>query len=185
MYLGNKDEPILEPIFRKLRFAVAYKDLKKILKETSVILDYGCGSEAKFHSYLESETIDFKLYCGFDPLWPFSDWSNIKKHKFDLVTMFAVIEHLPYPDFDFGPIIEQMKAGGYLMLTTPTKIVKPLLEFLSYNLGVVSRREIEEHQHYFNLKEIETLFGKYGLRVVNQKIFELGMNNYVLLRRSK
>ena len=184
---------MLEPVFRELRFGVALKDLKKLLDESSVIFNYGCGPEAKFYSYLLDKNIRFKKYYGFDPLLKkdildkklliTSDWNRIKTRKFDLITMFAVIEHLLYPDFDFGPILRQLKGNGYLILTTPSKLAKPVLEFLSYKLGLVSRREIEEHQHYFNLLEIEYLFRKYGLIIMKNRLFELRMNNYVLLKK--
>jgi len=189
----NKNEPILEPLFRELRFGVALSDLKKILIGKSMVLDYGCGPEAKFNSYLKLKKINFDNYCGYDPLLKkdivknkliiTSDWNQISINQFDLVTMFAVLEHLPYPNFDYLSIIERLKVGGYLLLTTPTKLSKPVLEFLSYKLGIVSCREIEEHQHYFDLNEIEKLFLKYGLKVETKKVFEFGMNNYVLFKK--
>ena len=100
----NCNEPILEPIFRQLRFGIALKDLKILLNDNSVIFDYGCGPEAKFYSYLLDKNIRFKKYYGFDPLLRkdivgerlliTSDWKEIEKQNFDLITMFAVLEHL-------------------------------------------------------------------------------------------
>ena len=90
---------------------------------------------------------------------------------------------MSYPNFDFSLILKQLKSKGCLILTTPTKSAKPVLEFLSYRLGIVSKREIKEHQHYFDLQEIKTLFGNYGLIVERKSVFELGMNNYVLLKK--
>lgn len=191
--LQNKNEPILEPIFRELRFGVALSDIKRILTKDSKILDYGCGPEAKFSSYLKLKNIKFDEYCGFDPLLAkdiiksklliTSRWKQISKKRFDLITMFAVLEHVPYPDFDFLPIVDSLKVGGHLLLTTPTKLSKPVLEFLSYKLGIVSRREIEEHQHYFNLEEIDELFSKHNLKIITKHTFEFGMNNYVLFQK--
>ena len=185
----NCNEPILEPIFRQLRFGIALKDLKILLNDNSVIFDYGCGPEAKFYSYLLDKNIRFKKYYGFDPLLRkdivgerlliTSDWKKIEKQNFDLITMFAVLEHLSYPDFDFGPILRQLKDNGHLILTTPTKLAKPVLEFLSYKLGIVSSREIKEHKHYYDFREIDLVFNKHSLRLAKKKIFELGMNNYV------
>lgn len=192
--LKNKNEPILEPIFRELRFGVALNDINKILNKDSKILDYGCGPEAKFSSYLNLKNIKFEKYYGYDPLLIKSKvkndviitpkWKEIIKLRFDLVTMFAVLEHVPYPNFDFKPIVDQIKVDGYLLLTTPTKLSKPVLEFLSDKLGIVSKREIEEHKHYYDLNEIEILFLKYGLKVVTKIVFEFGMNNYVLLKKT-
>jgi len=189
----NYNEPILEPVFRELRFGVALKDLRKLLNGDSIIFDYGCGPEAKFYSYLLDKNIKFKKYCGFDPLLKkdivgerlliTSDWNRIKTRKFDLITMFAVIEHLLYPDFNFGPILRQLKDNGHLILTTPTKLAKPVLEFLSYKLGIVSSREIKEHKHYYDFREIDLVFNKHSLKLAKKKIFELGMNSYIILNK--
>lgn len=191
--LKNNNEPFLEPIFRELRFGIARRELNRISNSNLTIFDYGCGPEVKFYTYILDNNIKFKKYYGFDPLLKkdildkklliTSDWKKIEKQKFDLVTMFAVLEHLPFPYFDYEQITNKLKKNGCLLLTTPTKLAKPVLEFLSYKIGIVSRREIKEHQHYFDLEEIEKLFISYGLYVEVKKTFEIGMNNYVMLKK--
>lgn len=192
----NKHEPILEPILRELRFGVAKRQLRQILNNQKDILDYGSGPEAKFYFYLKNNRIPFKNYFCFDPLVKnakkysknikfIKNIKSIKKRKYDLVSMFAVLEHLDYPDFDYKFIIDNIKPGGYLLITTPTKLAKNVLEFLSYKIGIVSKREIKEHKHYFNINEIKILFKKYGLKSVKSRLFELGMNNFILLRKSE
>jgi SAM-dependent methyltransferase len=191
MWLKNKKEPILEPIFRQLRFDVAEKDLKKKLNNSLTILDYGCGPEAKFYNYLKVKKIRFKKYFGIDPLiakkkFPdFECYRSISEldEKVDLITMFAVLEHLPYPNFDFNPIITRLKVGGCLMLTTPTKLARPILEFLSYRLRIVSRREIEEHQHYYDIGEINQQFCAYKLMLVSNVFFEFGLNIFAIFKK--
>lgn len=192
MLLKNKKEPFLEPIFRQLRFGIALKDIKRTIDKNSIILDYGCGPEALFYKYLKEKKIEFKKYIGLDPLvnvasrkdcFFIDNITEVGKEKINVITMFAVLEHLPYGKFDFVPIINCLKKDGYLLLTTPTKMAKPILEFLSYRLGIVSRREIEEHKHYFNMSEISKLFKKNNLKVDVQKVFEMGMNNYVLFKK--
>jgi hypothetical protein len=190
----NKNEPFLEPILRKVRFGVALGDLEKITNVTTVILDYGCGPEAKFYSFLQDNKIPFKKYLGYDPLLKndivksnlliSSDFSKFSKNCADVITMFAVLEHDPYPVFDYGPIFSLLKKNGYLLLTTPTKLSKIVLEILAYKFGVVSTREIEEHQHYYDINEIEVLFKKMNFQIVRKRIFEMGMNNYVLLKKN-
>lgn len=191
MLLKNKREPFLEPILRQLRFGIALKDIKRIIDKNSIILDYGCGPEALFYKYLKEKKIEFKRYIGLDPLVnvePRKDCYFIKsinevgEGKINVITMFAVLEHLPYGKFDFVPLINCLKSDGYLLLTTPTKLAKPILEFLSYKLGIVSKREIEEHKHYYSVDEINRLFTKY-LILKNKQTFEIGMNNYVLFKK--
>jgi len=192
----NKQEPILEPILRELRFGVAKNQLKKILNNNKDVLDFGCGPETQFYFYLCNKQINFRKYFAFDLLAKYrnkypkniefiQNKKALSKRKYDLLAMFAVLEHLDYPGFDYKFLVDAIKPGGYLLITTPTKSAKNVLEFLSYKLGIVSKREIEEHQHYFNLDEIKLLFKQYDLKPVETKVFELGMNNFVLFKKNE
>jgi SAM-dependent methyltransferase len=188
----NSKEAVLEPIFRELRYNVAHHDLKKILNNKSLILDYGCGPEAKFYNYLKDKNFSFKEYFGFDPLLSkevsyidksiTNNINFILENKYDLISLFAVIEHFPKDGFDYSIFKKLLTSGGYILITTPTKLAKPILEFLSYRLGIVSKREIEEHQHYFDIKELESIFFKLGMKKVKGKVFEFSLNNYVLFK---
>ena len=42
-------------------------------------------------------------------------------------------------------------------MTTPTRIAKPVLEFLSYRLHLINEDEIREHKHYFNKADIQEI----------------------------
>lgn len=191
--LKNKNEPFLEPIFRKLRYSVARKDLVKYFDKNTIVLDYGCGPEAKFYLYLKSEKIPFKKYVGFDPLLKkditkkdFLITNNLKKirsKKYDAVSMFAVMEHLPYPNFNYKKITNLLKKNGLLFITTPTILAKTILEFLAYRLKIVSSREIQEHTHYFNLKEIKNIFINNKLTFLKGHTFEAFMNTYAVFKK--
>lgn len=191
----NKREIYFESLFRKLRYDIAVSNIKDILNKNSIILDYGCGLDATFYRYLLKKNIKFKKYFGFDPLIRkdisnnnfllTSDWKKIKSNSFNLITMFAVLEHLPYPKYNFNNFLKLLNKKGHLILTTPTKLSKYILESLFTLMGIVSRREIKEHKHYYSLKEIEKLFNKYSLKVEREKTFELGMNNFVLFKNQK
>ncbi|MBU4210230.1 class I SAM-dependent methyltransferase [Patescibacteria group bacterium] len=189
---SNGKEPFLEPILRKIRFNVIKKFLLNKNQNEWLILDYGCGPKAKFYKYLKDKNIRFKKYIGYDPLnknnttnkkqKTTSNFKKILNQKYDLITMFAVLEHLDYPNHDFSFLSKILKKNSYLIITTPTKIAKPILEFLSYKLKIISKREIKEHKHYYNLQEIEKIFSVYGLEIVQKRYFELGMNNLVILK---
>lgn len=191
----NAQEPWLEPILRQLRFGVAQRELKMLIGPKTRILDFGCGPEAPFLRFLEQEQFAFDQYVGVDPLLKkaqikkqrkvqfISDLTVLPTSSFDVITMFAVLEHLPYPNFDFSHLVRVLKPGGVLLLTTPAPIAKPILEFLSYKVGIVSRREIEEHTHYFTLAEIAGLFSRFGVVPIRLYTFELGVNNYAVLQK--
>lgn len=192
--LKNEREQFLDTLFRELRFHVARHDLKRLVKKRTKILDFGCGPQAQFLQYLMSENFEFMEYLGVDPLFEFSGGKDpraqfvkrLEKKReatFDLVVMFAVLEHLPYPSPLYGKIAAQVRPGGFLLLTTPSPLSQPVLEFLAFRLGIISRREIEEHTHYFTLQEVGEVFAPFGFVPVRAKTFEFGMNNYVVLQK--
>lgn len=181
-------EALLEPILRRLRFQAG----KKYFNGRKNIFDFGCGPHYGLYKYLIDQRIPFQSYVGFDPLIRKSlkekkckienEISKVNG-KFDLVTMFAVLEHVPYPDFDFSFLKKITIPGSIVVLTTPTKLAKKILEFLSYKIGIVSRREIEEHQHYYTREEILAKFQNIGFELVDYELFEFGANSLCVLRR--
>jgi len=185
-------ESLLEPLARQFRFGIANDFLIKNLSKDSVILDFGCGPKAKFFDYLANNSIPFKKYYGFDPLIKGRTSSSYKitthqlkdilNYKYDLVVMFAVLEHLEYPIFDYSFLKRVLKSNTWLLITSPTKIAKPVLDFLAFRLRIISRREIEEHKHYYTTNEIVELFGREGLTLMEQRYFDLWMNNYLVFR---
>lgn len=183
-------EPILEPILRKMR-------LSKVLPTISsyrdcALLDIGCGWEAKLLRSVEPHIskgvgIDFKapqissangggkidtLSVTLERELPFEDES------FDVVTMIAVLEHLEHPIEIMGEINRVLKPEGALVITVPSVWSQPVLEFLSFGLGIVSRDEIADHKLYHNRLSLEFLAKKSGLKVKEHKYFQLWMNNF-------
>jgi SAM-dependent methyltransferase len=184
-------EPILEPLLRWLRFNSA----KKYFLNRDLIFDFGCGPTPEFYKYLKQHKIYFRKYVGFDPLLAagktgkkFELLKNKKdiRGKFDLITMFAVLEHLPYPNFDFSFLSKISQPGTILIITTPAPgIGEYILEFLSFKLHWVSEREISEHAHYFPRREIISLFAKYGFKKIEDRSFECGLNNLVVFEKKQ
>lgn len=188
-------EALLEPLFRKLRFDIAKKDLQRILNKKKDVLDFGSGPENRFFHYLKENDVPFNSYTGFDPLLDktktesklvtINNYNKLKNKKFDVITMFAVLEHLDFPGFNINRITSLLKPNGYLIATTPSPKSQWLLEFLAYRTGLVSAREIKEHSHYYTLKEITKVFSAHNLRVSKARTFEFGFNNYVLFQKKK
>lgn len=189
---ANTKEPFLEPILRTFRFNIIKKFLLRNSNKNWSILDFGCGPEAKFYQYINDHHIPFQHYTGYDPLnrtntinEKYQLTSNQKiflNKKYDLITMFAVLEHLNFPNPNLSFLSKIIKHNSLLIITTPTLFAKPILEFLSFRLGIISKREIEEHQHYYTFKEIEKLFDPFGFKIICQKYFEFGMNSLTILK---
>ena len=69
-------------------------------------------------------------------------------------------------------------------ITVPSHAAKPVLEFLAYRIGVVSASEIADHKRYFNKCDLLDIAERAGFALVQHRYFELGFNNFALLRPS-
>ena len=154
-------EPILEPILRKMRLAKVLPTIKKY--PNCSLLDIGCGWEAKLLKAVEQHIkygvgIDFKapyidptsttklttLSITLDKTLPFED------HSFDVVTMLAVLEHLEHPLELLSEIHRVLKPGGCLIMTVPSVWSQPVLELLSFKLGIINKNEILDRRFWLD-----------------------------------
>lgn len=185
-------EPFMEPILRRMRIGKVLNEIRQVPECT--LLDVGCGFNYKFLStaapYIKHGTgIDFKVpevtsdkiitvQARLDDTLPFEN------NSFDIVTMLAVLEHLDRPGEICAEIVRVLKDGGKLVLTVPGKRAKPVLEFLSYRLGIVNRAEIEDHKKYYDLMELESLAAAFdNLEIVLHMYFQFGMNNFCVMQK--
>jgi 2-polyprenyl-3-methyl-5-hydroxy-6-metoxy-1,4-benzoquinol methylase len=98
--------------------------------------------------------------------------------------MLAVLEHLSYPRAIVAEICRVLKPGGRLLLTVPSKAAKPVLEFLTYRLGLVSEAEIRDHKCYYTKRSLSELISPTGLKIEAHHYFQLGMNNLLIARKN-
>jgi ubiquinone/menaquinone biosynthesis C-methylase UbiE len=181
-------EPILEPLLRKMRIARVLPLLRRIPQ--CRLLDIGCGWEARFlldveHHIACGVGIDFKapfiqteklttMCARLDETLPFAD------NSFDVVTMLAVLEHLDRPQNMLREISRVLRPNGFLAGTVPSNVAKPVLEFLSYRLGIVNKDEIRDHKQYYNRNSIVALLSATGFTDIKHQYFQFGLNNYFL-----
>lgn len=179
-------EELLEPILRKMRI----NRILPIVKHYSQcnLLDVGCGWEARLLLNIEDHIakgvgIDFKApdICR-DKISTIS--AEISKtlpfesNSFNVVTLLAVLEHLSYPEDILGEINRVLKPGGVLVGTVPSKIAQPVLEFLSYRLGIINPKEISDHKCYYDKDSVTAILQRSGFISIGHKYFQLGMNNF-------
>jgi len=100
---------------------------------------------------------------------------------FDVVTMLAVLEHLSNPLGIVKEIERVLTRKGRLVLTVPSKLSRPVLEFLSYKLKIVNEDEIRDHKKYYDYTELKNLFAQTSLTIERHKYFQLGMNNFCVI----
>ena len=184
-------EALLEPLLRRMRLRQVLPVIARY--RDCVMLDIGCGWEAKLLRSVESsiargEGIDQKApeLCT-EKLTTRRLQSReslpYRDESFDVVTMLAVLEHLPYPRAIVAEICRVLKPGGRLLLTVPSKAAKPVLEFLAYRVGLVSEAEIRDHKCYYTKRSLSELISPIGLEIEAHHYFQLGMNKLLICRK--
>ena len=171
-----------------------YKKITEYISNECTILDVGCG----FSGSLLFHVLD-KIQTGYG--LDISVNSNINNEKikliewdlhtdtfpqlplFDIVTCLAVLEHVKDPAKLLRSIFNSLKNNGKLLLTVPSWKSKPVLEFLAFKLGALSKQEIADHKRYFNKEEIVNLCKEAGFLDIRHKYFQLGLNNFVLAKK--
>lgn len=180
-----------EKLFRRLRHRKVIKHIPK----DSIVCDIGCGGDAYF---LKSISGLIKHGIGFD-----RDIENredaklelkrielfeeipLEKESCDIVTMLAVLEHLANPQEFLDKCFKILKNDGKLILTTPTPPAKPILNFLTFKLGLLDKDGIREHKNYFWPKETKEMLLKSGFKKENIKsyFFECYLNNLIIAQK--
>jgi SAM-dependent methyltransferase len=154
------------------------------------LLDIGCGSRFTLLKALspfiitgigidsEVEELEYKNILTY----PFSLQKSLpfEPFCFDIVTMLAVLEHLSYPVEILKEIKRVMRPGGVLLITTPSPRARPVLEFLSYRLHLVSEKEIRDHKKYYDRQALQELLAAAGLSLEKHQYFQMGFNNFVV-----
>lgn len=98
--------------------------------------------------------------------------------------MLAILEHLNYPLEMLKQIARVLKPNGILLLTVPSHLAKPVLEFLAFRLKIVSEAEIRDHKAYYNKKDLQNLIAQVpNLYLNTHKYFQCGMNNFAIISK--
>jgi 2-polyprenyl-3-methyl-5-hydroxy-6-metoxy-1,4-benzoquinol methylase len=150
------------------------------------VLDIGCEDGAMFRilrNYGEGIGIDpfieapldagrYRLVKGWFP----QDLPDDR--PFDVITMLAVLEHIPTDQQEAlaGHCFERLKPGGKLLVTVPSPKVDTILAMLRA-VRIVDADSL--HQHYgFDPSRTVRLFTGAGLKLVESRRFQLGLNNF-------
>ena len=186
-------EPFLEPILRRIRVQKVLPIIRRY--PDCRLLDIGCGWD-----YRLLKTVEPLITSGVGLDFKVPETTGIKintvclrltgslpfdSESFDVVTLLAVLEHLSDPTGMMVEIERVLKKGGRLVLTVPSRLAKPVLEFLALRLKIVSAIEIKDHKKYYNAKDIRSLMELAGLIVEQHRYFQLGMNNYCVAIKPK
>jgi SAM-dependent methyltransferase len=176
--------------FEKILSQMRFNKIIRFVPENSDVLDLGCGYHGLLLRFLEMK-ISFGVGVDISVNQEVrSPKLRLVKHdlnkalpfpndRFDVVISLANLEHLENSRGVFQEIHRVMKPGGLLLLTTPTPFAKPVLEFLSYELKIISEEEIRDHKTYFQRQMLENYCKMVGFSYWEHKYFQIGMNNFL------
>jgi len=182
---------LLDKLFRFFRF----RKIRKYIPGDAVVCDLGCGRTAVF---LKSISDIIKKGIGLDEeaVEYQDDKLEIKKYQIsgslpltdescDILTLVAVLEHLSNPQAVLRECCRVLKKGGKLILTTPSPLAKPILEFLAFKLKLIDAGEIRDHKNYFRPEDLRKLLVSSGFEENGIKIshFELFLNSLAVAQK--
>ena len=157
------------------------------------LLDIGCGTEARLLKAIE-QYISYGVGVDFKPpelktkkletiKLTIENKLPFENESFDIVTMLAVIEHLSYPEDILKEINRILKKDGILLITVPSKIAKPILEFMAFKLKIINREEIEDHKKYYNKKDLIISANNANFYIKKHRYFQFGCNNFAIFAK--
>jgi predicted RNA-binding Zn-ribbon protein involved in translation (DUF1610 family) len=159
-----------EPAVVKLNAARNLAMLRKKipLNKDSQILDYGCGEnlfikKCRDQGYVNSFGFDRYAKSGDKFL---SSWDTCCLKKWDLITLWGVLEHLIYPIETLKHLSSLITPGGHIALTT-----------VCTETNLPYQHKPPEHTLYFSEKSLE-LFGN----AAGCHVFDYA--NYVMVQSS-
>jgi len=107
----------------------------------------------------------------------------LKTSDFENVTMLAVIEHIENVKGLLSECKRVLKDNGRLIITTPAKRAKPILDIFS-KIYLVDDRMISQHKRYYTRKTLKSLLELY-FKEVKVIPFQFGFNLLVVCNNKK
>ncbi|MDC6387841.1 class I SAM-dependent methyltransferase [Maribacter sp. PR1] len=177
-YISHTDrkETLIDKIYqliKKYSLKKKYKLIDTFKTEEKTILDIGAGTgdflkkgiEENWNiSGVEPNAIarDIAKEKGIDLE---KDLEHLPEQKYDVITLWHVLEHLPNLENQIKKIITKLKPNGYLFVAVPN--------YKSYDAQKYKHHwaayDTPRHLWHFSQNSISKLFNNYKLKVVNTK----------------
>jgi len=177
-YVSHKDNKnsLLDFVYRVVRQVTLRQKLKSIKKyhTSGSLLDFGAGTGA----FLQKAGADFDV-IGVEPSSNAVDhapvsiktriYENLSSYKseqkFDVVTMWHVLEHLPNLGASFREIKDRLSKKGHLFIAVPNPNSWDSNYYGTHWAGY----DVPRHLYHFSKKAMDTFLKPYGLRILETK----------------
>lgn len=178
-YISHSDtrKGIVNKLYHWVRSYTLIKKLKLILRysKTGRILDYGCGTgafletcqKAKWEVYGIEPDSDARRIAGNRlGIIPEPDIDSFCSRyvgaKFDVITLWHVLEHIPDLEGWFKFISEYLDRNGTLVIAVPNCSSYDAAKFKEYWAAY----DVPRHLYHFTPKDIDKLFSRHGYRLI-------------------
>jgi len=163
------------------------------------ILDLGCGEAVILKEFADS--IDH--YCGIE--WSLKHIENVLKRfpearmeqrnldkdqfnldkQFDVVLMVALIEHIWNQRFIFEQVIDHLKPGGKIVITTPTPFGNDIVHRIGARMGLFAQSAVDDHMVIYNKLRFLSLAREFDLKIEVYRTFQFFCNQLVVLEKGE
>jgi 2-polyprenyl-3-methyl-5-hydroxy-6-metoxy-1,4-benzoquinol methylase len=181
---GEYNKSILDKVIEKVRYSVISNHIKG-----PVVLDLGCGFDAELLKSIENKImngvgIDISVNKNLSSKKirliqsKVDSGINLPSQSFDTIIVLALIEHVENPGKMLSESYRLLKDGGRILITTPSKYSKLILEFLAHSLHLISREEVSDHKRYYDKTSLTEELTGAGFKKgkIEIKYFEAGLN---------
>ena len=158
-HIYNDDYIVVDPDFVELRpvgnahlIANSFPDAKSSIR----ILDYG-GGNGVLAQRLRDAGFSASTYD------PYSGFNELPTERFDLVTCFEVLEHVPTPDKTIATMVSLLKHPGAILFST---LVQPK-EFAAIGLNWWYAGPRNGHISLYSTQALALLFKPHGMKVAS------------------
>ena len=165
------------------------------------VLDFGCGSflrtlraidgKANVRYGIDAVFKSFPQIQSRDGIFIAGSFTQIREslrtngHQIDCVISLACFEHLEEIELRgvLGELFAITEPGAVIVGTVPTPAARPVLEFLSYKLGLIDPSQIMDHKIYYDRDSLRTSLQGTGWELAKYEKFQLGMNSFFELKK--
>ncbi len=181
-YFSNEVRGEIERVMALNLADLGFFELEKSLKDSKRVLDIGSAA-GYFVNYMQNRSWDSSGIDLSDDCVNFAkdnglnvingDYlGTIYKDKFDLITLWASIEHLHYPDKFLEKIYDDLKEGGEIYISTCRQ---GGLNFQKLFGSKWRFYNFPEHLYFFSFKNIKKLLEVKGFEVVSYNTYGSGV----------
>mgnify|MGYP001257352121 CR=1 FL=1 len=153
---------LLYRIVQKITFYNKFILLRKSIKEKITHLDYG-GGDGRFSNYVNSKKNATSSF--YDPYYKKSSNIDLKKNKYNIITLWHVLEHAYDLDVLFQNLEKKLDNRGKLIVAVPN--------FDSLERNIYKENwaayDLPRHLYHFNNISLDKLLRSKGYKIIDKK----------------